>query len=120
MAKKIIYGILSYLIPLILFQLIFYQFKFNLENTSNVFFYIGIFSFVFGLVAITNAQNVFIGFRYYLSQLFKRREIEEKVSYSEYKEDKYNKTYTYKTVVLLIVGISFIVISLILANISMR
>lgn len=120
MIKKIIYSILAYIIPLVLFHLIFYRFELKLEYISNSLFYIGIFSFIFGLVSITNAQNVFIGFRYYMSQLFKRNKLEEKLSYSEYKEDKYNSTYTYKTVVLLVVGIVLIISSLIISQISMK
>ena len=115
MTKKIIIGVLSYLIPLVLFHLIFYRLDFRPEYISNSFFYIGIFSFTFGLIAITNSQNVFIGFRYYMSQLFKKKEDEERIPYSEYKEDKYNKTYTYKTVVLLVTGMAFIVIALLIA-----
>lgn len=115
MAKKIIIGVLSYLIPLVLFHLILYRLDFRAEYISNSFFYVGIFSFTFGLIAITNAHNVFIGFRYYISQLFKKKDDEERIPYSEYKEDKYNKTYTYKTVVLLVTGIVFIILALLIA-----
>lgn len=114
MIKRILIFTGVYLLLLFLFHTLFYQFDYTLESASDSLFYIGIVSLFSGLVAVTNAQNVFIGFRYFVVQLFKRKSDPDKVTYAEYKDLKMHTKFTYVSVVILIVGAVFVAASLIL------
>ncbi|WP_025725425.1 DUF3899 domain-containing protein [Acholeplasma granularum] len=96
------------------FHYLFYKFNFALENLSNTFFYVGIVSFFAGLIAVTNAQNVFIGFRYFIVQRFQKKDNPDRLSYSEYKDEKINTKFTYVSVVILLVGLAYVITSVIL------
>ena|SRR5690554_2198021 len=103
-----------YLILTFGFHYLFYRTNYSLENMSNILFYIGISSFFAGLIAVTNAQNVFIGFRFFIIQRFQRKNNPNRMSYSEYKDEKINTNFTYVSVVILVVGLAYIITSVIL------
>lgn len=71
-------------------------------------------------MGITNAHNIFIGFRYYITQRFKRKDNPDKITYGEYRDQKVNNKFTYVSVVILILGITFIITSVILGLIHIN
>jgi hypothetical protein len=113
--KRIIFTTSIYLVITFLFHYLFYRLSFELDSISNTLFYVGITSFFSGLIGVTNAQNVFIGFRYFIVQKFQRKDNSEYLSYSEYNKDKIRSEFTYVSVLILIIGIGYIVGSIYLA-----
>jgi hypothetical protein len=113
--KRIIFTTIIYLVITFLFHYLFYRLSFELDSISNTLFYVGITSFFSGLIGVTNAQNVFIGFRYFIVQKFQRKDNSEYLSYSEYNKDKIRSEFTYVSVLILIIGIGYIVGSIYLA-----
>lgn len=107
-----------YLVITFGFHYMLYRLNFNFESISNSLFYIGIMSFFAGIIAVTNAQNVFIGFRFFIVQRFQRKDNPDRLSYSEYKDEKMNTKFTYVSVVILVVGLAFIIASVILGILS--
>ena len=101
-------------------HMLFHKFEFNYFTLSETFFYTGILSFFSGLMGITNAHNIFIGFRYYITQRFRKKDSPEKITYGEYRDQKLNNKFTYISVVILVVGIIFIITGVILGLIAIN
>ena len=117
--KKTLITILIYSIVLFCFYSLIYGFKYQIDSISNVLFIIGFLSFGAGLLSVTNAQNVFIGFRYFFKNLFKPKD-EEKISFYEFKEEKYQEKHTYVSKLILFVGLFLIIIAIVLAITYLR
>lgn len=112
--KTTLVTVLVYTLVLFGFYTLFYRFNYQIDKISNVLFIIGFLSFGAGLLSVTNAQNVFIGFRYFFKQLFRPKD-EEKVSFYDYKEEKFHNKHTYVSKMILFIGLFLIIIAIVLA-----
>lgn len=119
MIKKTMIATAVYLLVIFGLYSLIYRFDYQLDKMSNILLIVGFLSASAGLLSITNAQNVFIGFRYFFKNLTRRRD-EEKVSFYDYKEEKYHNEHTYLSKLILFVGLFIVMIAIVLAFIHIK
>ena len=121
--KRLLFIIaLSVTIMLLLMYLI-YDFDMNLMNLSNIFFFIGIACFFLGLIIVSGATDIFYSSRYLARRMFFKDKGNGNYfkTFSDYKEYKDINNLKYNTkgkgVDILLVGVVYIIISLLISTI---
>lgn len=113
MIKKFIPLFIAIAFLLIVHQMAF-DFTMTYRKVSDSFFIVGLTMFFLGIIFTTNAVDIFKGIGYTTKRLFTKQEVEK--TFYEYIQNKEGKPDTIGIGVL-IVGISFILISLFVGNV---
>ena len=113
--KRFIIALVVSILFVILLNIIMFKNTFTYETISNSVFIIGLIMFFYGLLAITNAFKLFNVVSYGLKSVIKRKTFRQK-SYYDYLKEKEKEGQIPYTIELLVIGIVYVIISLVLAE----
>lgn len=97
-----------------IFLYTYYDGNMKTQNISDALFVIGLFMFFMGLIAMTNARKIFIGFKYTFKTRFSRK-FDKSKSYYDYSNEQNKNNTTVLGTPMFILGIVYIAVSLYLA-----
>ena len=107
---------LGLLLVSLVLHLLIYSTTFTYESTSNSFFVVGVLFFLPALVVVTGSYEVFYGFRYSMSVLFRKDFRGHYPTFRDYKDEKFKRYETTIFIELMAVSTILFVISLIFAR----
>jgi len=97
-------------------QLLVYSTTFTYESASNSLFVVGVLLFLPSLVVVTGAYEVFYGFRYSMSVLFRKDFRSHYPRFIEYKNEKFKRYKTTIFIELMVVSTILVIVALIFAR----
>lgn len=86
--RRTIFVVLGLLLVSLVLHLLVYKTTFTYESASNVLFVVGVLFFLPSLVVITGSYEIFYGFRYSMSVLFRKDFRSHYPTFLDYKVEK--------------------------------
>ncbi len=97
-----------------IFLFTYYEGDLKTQNISDALFVIGLFMFFMGLISVSKAREVFIGFKYTFKTRFSKK-FDKSMSYYDYSSEQKKNNTEVLGIPMFIVGVIYIAVSYYLA-----